>query len=261
MMLTRCPACRTAFRVTAEQLKPRAGRVRCGQCQAVFNAIETLVDAPPAPPAGSDAGATADVVPNGDRTAVSPAISPADAPVGAPADEPVGAPVEAPAEPPARRRRLLAWGAGVVLMLALLLLQAAYAFRTELAASQPELRPLLEEMCVALECDLPLPRKADLVGIEVSDLHPEPRQPQLLALSATLKNRAGFAQAFPSLELTLTDTRDQALVRRVLGPDDYLAPTMDARAGFAANSELAVAVWVDATGVAATGYRVYLFYP
>ena len=47
MMLTRCPTCSTAFRVTPEQLKVRAGKVRCGHCKAVFNALESLEDAPP----------------------------------------------------------------------------------------------------------------------------------------------------------------------------------------------------------------------
>ena len=31
-----------APRITPEQLKSRQGRVRCGQCQNVFNALETL---------------------------------------------------------------------------------------------------------------------------------------------------------------------------------------------------------------------------
>ena len=43
-MLTRCPHCQTHFRVTAEQLKIRQGTVRCGACQEVFDALETLHD-------------------------------------------------------------------------------------------------------------------------------------------------------------------------------------------------------------------------
>ena len=43
-MLTRCPNCETHFRVTAEQLKARSGRVRCGECQHVFNALDSLVE-------------------------------------------------------------------------------------------------------------------------------------------------------------------------------------------------------------------------
>ena len=45
-MLTRCPTCETHFRVTAEQLKARSGRVRCGECQQVFNALDTLIEEP-----------------------------------------------------------------------------------------------------------------------------------------------------------------------------------------------------------------------
>ncbi|MDO8313803.1 MAG: DUF3426 domain-containing protein [Rugosibacter sp.] len=46
-MLTQCPACDTTFRVTAEQIKAKGGRVRCGQCQHAFNALDTLIDALP----------------------------------------------------------------------------------------------------------------------------------------------------------------------------------------------------------------------
>lgn len=46
-MLTQCPACNTTFRVTAEQIKAKSGRVRCGECQNVFNALDTLIDALP----------------------------------------------------------------------------------------------------------------------------------------------------------------------------------------------------------------------
>lgn len=40
---TRCPGCRTVFRVTREQLALRDGQVRCGQCRAVFDATNHWV--------------------------------------------------------------------------------------------------------------------------------------------------------------------------------------------------------------------------
>ncbi len=46
-MLTQCPACETTFRVTAEQLRVKGGRVRCGECQHAFNALDKLIDALP----------------------------------------------------------------------------------------------------------------------------------------------------------------------------------------------------------------------
>jgi predicted Zn finger-like uncharacterized protein len=40
LMRTRCPGCNTVFRVTSEQLRAKMGKVRCGQCQFVFNAFD-----------------------------------------------------------------------------------------------------------------------------------------------------------------------------------------------------------------------------
>ncbi|MDP2640770.1 MAG: zinc-ribbon domain-containing protein, partial [Betaproteobacteria bacterium] len=41
-MITHCPSCHTHFRVHAEQLAARAGQVRCGKCNRVFDALEHL---------------------------------------------------------------------------------------------------------------------------------------------------------------------------------------------------------------------------
>lgn len=42
-LATRCPQCATTFKVAHDQLKMRAGMVRCGACKQVFNGIEHLV--------------------------------------------------------------------------------------------------------------------------------------------------------------------------------------------------------------------------
>lgn len=48
---TQCPKCDTRFRVTDAQLGVANGKVRCGNCMSVFNALEHKIDesAPPAP--------------------------------------------------------------------------------------------------------------------------------------------------------------------------------------------------------------------
>lgn len=46
MMQTRCPACSTVFRITPEQIRVRHGQVRCGRCQRLFNALDSLLEAP-----------------------------------------------------------------------------------------------------------------------------------------------------------------------------------------------------------------------
>lgn len=80
-MKTRCPNCHTAFRITPEQLKARVGKVRCGQCQTVFNALDSLLDgaetttAAPARPAGGDTPAAAPAAPANPALTATPAAT------------------------------------------------------------------------------------------------------------------------------------------------------------------------------------------
>lgn len=43
-LATRCSTCGTLFRVVPDQLRVSDGWVRCGRCQAVFSALESLLD-------------------------------------------------------------------------------------------------------------------------------------------------------------------------------------------------------------------------
>jgi predicted Zn finger-like uncharacterized protein len=43
-MITRCPGCQTAFRITVEHLRPAHGQVQCGICSQQFDAIEYLIE-------------------------------------------------------------------------------------------------------------------------------------------------------------------------------------------------------------------------
>ena len=45
-MVTRCPTCSTAFRVTSTQLESAKGAVRCGSCLHIFKALDYLVKTP-----------------------------------------------------------------------------------------------------------------------------------------------------------------------------------------------------------------------
>lgn len=440
-MLTRCPHCRTAFRVKPEQLKVRQGRVRCGACQAVFNAVENLEEAPspvaapatvtaaaaavpaghvsvelpqpepppplaapepipepdpelvaeaklepkldpiaseppgaepasllvtasptlvglprlpdieldpppvlpsvstepavaapadiplpdlslalpplasaeiaasapipglpvflfhpatdpisgqPVPPSPAlpepDAGATAAGMPHwGDDPFVSDyhEFSDAPLPVAQPASRGVtdtefaADPESAPdgvfaAEPPPFatsmlpepvRYRRWPWVLGILLALPALLIQVVLNYRVELSLLAPEYKPMLRSFSETFGYDLPLPNRIEKLMIDTSDLHPEPKQPGQFLLNATLRNRAPFALAWPSLELTLTDANDKALVRRVLAPADYLSGDRPLAAGFAAHTDESLRLVVNAPGVPAVGYRLYIFYP
>ncbi|MES9968926.1 MAG: DUF3426 domain-containing protein [Candidatus Thiodiazotropha sp.] len=45
-MFTQCQHCLTMFRITPEQLKVADGKVRCCQCNSVFNALDKLIESP-----------------------------------------------------------------------------------------------------------------------------------------------------------------------------------------------------------------------
>lgn len=138
--------------------------------------------------------------------------------------------------------------------------QVVYRFRTDITIALPGLGPLFTQVGWAV----PLPRKAELVAIDDSDLQSDAAHNRLI-LSATVHNRAPYDQALPALELALTDTRDSIIARRVLQAADYL-PEKDSQgrprpSRFAANGELPVHLWLDGTNLGAAGYRLYVFYP
>jgi len=241
MMITRCPICRTTFRVTAEQLDARNGKVRCGKCTTVFDAREAMH----AEERGLRPGGAAESADNLAQLIDWPE---------SPAPEPE-------ASPPGALLRRRSWLAGSVLLALVLIAQTGFHFRGEIALLLPETKPLLARLCASFGCDLPLPRRAELMSIESSDLQADPSNPSVMVLTATLRNRATFPQSHPSLELSLTDLQDQPLARRVLGPRDYLGQGASLNTSFPANSELPVKMFIEASALKATGYRLYLFYP
>ena len=103
------------------------------------------------------------------------------------------------------------------------------------------------------------PTLASHIGIEMSDLSPVQKGSTVLQLTAVIKNRADIELKYPALELTLTDATDQAVVRRILLARDFLNKNVSQE--FAANGTLNVSLKLEAPGISASGYRLYVFYP
>lgn len=89
-MQTRCPACRTVFRLRPDQLEARAGLVRCGFCYQAFNALEHRL----APDEAADEDDAQALTP---PPAASPRLAVADTRTPATQPEPASAADEAPA--------------------------------------------------------------------------------------------------------------------------------------------------------------------
>jgi predicted Zn finger-like uncharacterized protein len=146
--------------------------------------------------------------------------------------------------------------------LALALLgQALYAGRTALAANFPQVRPLLDAACLQLGCSVGLPMQIESVSIESSDFQPVVGSRDQFQLNVLLRNRSGTVQAWPAIELSLTDTTDKLIGRKVIMPREYLPAGQTAIRGFSAGSEQAIRLTFELSRMKASGYRVYVFYP
>jgi len=275
-MVTHCPSCHTRFRVTAQQLQARHGQVRCGVCLTVFDGREALTTLPAEPPGGA---ARAPARPVGEAQ-VAPAfelepLEPAAA-VPAPAVPAPAAPEEhkdyGPApeqlslddqlaleEARARSRRAKGWAAASALLVLALAGQAAYVYRSELAARSPGLKPYLVRLCELFDCTMSPPQRPRLIAIEASDLQlADPARPSLIQLTATLRNHAGYDLAYPALDLVLTNNREHTLARRVFLPVEYLERGKDARAGIPANAEITIRLDLETGELNPAGFRLDL---
>ncbi|TFW05234.1 DUF3426 domain-containing protein [Oxalobacteraceae bacterium OM1] len=391
-LATQCPHCHTTFRVAHDQLKLRAGLVRCGACKQIFNGIENLLRpeemhsakaaSEPAAPIPNTPAAPATPVtqavpvpaplPTGDTAApenAAPAQSssepeplphedpllrmtlldfttPGPAPASLPASPSAAAPVDEAAvvetrEPdaapatqaadistqtvpseetpasaegevpdaldkamdelqrkPLRRaadeddeieadpveeaeraryeepsfvrqgRRRQRFGAiievamilGSVILLLALAGQTLYIFRDQIAARFSQMRQPLVNACTRLGCQVALPAQIDAVTIDSNELQSLAPNSNFFALNVLLRNHAATPQAWPSIELTLNDSANKPVARKVFGPRDYLAAA-DIPKGMPAFGEQTVRLTFELAQLKAAGYRVYLFYP
>lgn len=149
---------------------------------------------------------------------------------------------------------------GSLLLLLAGLVQATVLFRDHIAARFPEIRPLLEEACAQIGCEIRLPAQIERVSIESDELTASPTENDTLALLLVLRNRSTVPQAWPDIELTLNDSEGKAILRKVFRANDYV-PAAEAERGLAAGAEQTVQIRFSLSQVKAAGYRVYLFYP
>jgi hypothetical protein len=153
------------------------------------------------------------------------------------------------------------WMLGVLGMLVVFALLASYLMRTELARSVPSLRPTLESACASIGCTVPYPQDADQIVLQGHSFNPDPGQDGKYRLVVTLNNKAAYGQAWPNIELTVTDRFDIAVARRVLKPADWLPATYAKQPAFESHSEVTANLAIALDNVQAAGYRLYVFYP
>ena len=156
-----------------------------------------------------------------------------------------------------RGMRMALWLVAVFLVLGLLL-QIAVHERDRLAAGSPAMAGLLAAVCKPVGCQIGPARQIESVVIDSSNL--VRRQGNFYSFDLVLKNSATFAVAMPALELSLTDTRDAVIVRKVFLPEDLPgAPQLLPPQG---SMSLSLRLSIADQGVSSmSGYRALVFYP
>ena len=159
-----------------------------------------------------------------------------------------------------RRPVLRAAMAVLLVVLSMVLgLQVAYHERDRIAALVPASRPALVALCALARCQLAPMRQIGSIVIDGSTF--ERLRGDTYRFAVSLRNNAGIDVAMPSLELSITDAQDQALVRRVFQPADFAAGTTVLGGGAEWSTKLTMGVKTASPGERVSGYRVLAFYP
>ncbi|MEJ8820494.1 DUF3426 domain-containing protein [Variovorax humicola] len=151
--------------------------------------------------------------------------------------------------------------AALILGAALLVLQWMRHERDALVAREPSLQPALEVLCKVTACQLSALRQISAITIDGAAFAHD-KAGDGYRLDFTLRNSAATPLAMPAVELSLLDTQERPVVRRVLMPADFGAPAvLAAKAERAASLPLALTGPDAATLPPVAGYRVVAFYP
>lgn len=164
-------------------------------------------------------------------------------------------------------RRQAAWASGparaalgalIIFAAALLLLQVAVQERDRLVAMAPALKPWLVQLCEPIGCEIGLFQQIESVEIVSTELVRAKDGTYRFELG--LRNLAALPVAMPAVELSLTDRSGDAVVRRVVLPDDWLAApsvlTPTAETGLTLKMSL-----VNPDELRMEGFRAIVFYP
>ena len=222
-----CPSCHTVFKLNPEMLKASDGWARCGRCSEIFHTDpkHSQTEEPDASvqPSFLQAG---DGVPSvWNTTSMKVVLS------------------------------LLAF-----LLLAGLGLQVLHYERNRIVATHPVLKPYLKALCAEVGCAIQPYREIESIVIESSAFTRVTGDVYQVAF--TLKNNAALDVATPSVELVLTDSAGQAVVRRVFRPSEFGSHSgvMKSLADFQVT--LPVRFKLPAREAdRVTGYRLFSFYP
>lgn len=151
--------------------------------------------------------------------------------------------------------RTAIWAAASLVLVIGLLAQAIHHYRQELVR-HPRLGPTLLKVYAA--ANLPLAPNWDVTGYEIQQwgVAADPAATGTLRLRASIMNRAGFAQPYPLIQLTLEDRWGERVGARAFEPAEYLGPGTPTDRLLAPNQRVNADIGIVDPGEDAVGFHV-----
>ena len=117
-------------------------------------------------------------------------------------------------------------------------------------------RPVMEQGCKWFDCEVP--HRGDIGSLELLEtrINPHPETPGALRMSASIINRADFSQAYPRLQITLTNKIGRIVGRLDYGAQEYLGVEYVNRKSLAPGVVEFIALDLAHPDESAVGYEV-----
>jgi predicted Zn finger-like uncharacterized protein len=252
-MYTRCPGCHTVHPVNALLLARELGKYRCGKCEQINNALESLFDEWPDP--GDQPPATGRLPVLGiklDLTAAKKSrLRPGETSNFTDEGDDINQGVW-----PGKKKLRTAWISTAFVLLIVVTAYLADFFQWHLLdSSRVENGPV--DMGVGKSSYMPLSPGLDQIQILNRDMRSHPTRPDALRLSLTIVHHAPNARAFPTLEVILLDSGGQALTSQLFEPDEYLEESADIETGMTPEAYLHIKLNLADPGRKAVGFELH----
>lgn len=291
-MITHCDECNTYFRVTIVQLRAANGKVKCGCCMHVFNAIESLIDDMETvqessnldmgrkiyqetdnkpsesnnlagkPGSSSDAEKTeesdpgfADEALEGELTSARENFADID-PIELNLEGKLPVPRDSIYDTPVVIRSWsftdTLWIGSTLLLLSALFYQYFHFNSAQVLADLPQLQAL----CRFIKCD---ENRATVdtsrIKLLSRDIRQHPQLSDVLLVNITIANEAEYKQPFPRLQLDLFDSYGRAVGSRRFNPDEYLDDSVNPASGMTPQQPIHVVLEIVGTDAAVSSFE------
>jgi len=153
-----------------------------------------------------------------------------------------------------RSARNWPWLLGSTLLALSLLGEIAYAKRAPLF-DDARVRPWIDRACATFGCRPPLRHDPSHLALLSRDIRPHPSVPSALIISASLRNDATFAQAFPDVDIVLSDLDENRIAMRRFHAQEYIGDARTIAAGMQPGSTTALVFEVADPGKNAVAFE------